>query len=137
MIRDSKESFAIKAKGEKLQKDIEALLQGAFPDHANAIKSNKMSAHGEDIQITSSEAKRCIPFSFEAKWKRKGFTNIYSAYEQAERQVSNTASTLDVSAGAVVQQEGHQPLIVMNLEDWLKLITRASASLANDNREPE
>ena len=137
MIRDSKESFAIKAKGEKLQKDIETLLQGAFPDHAHAIKSSKMSAHGEDIQITCSEARKSIPYSIEAKWKRKGLTNIYSAYEQAERQVSNTASALEVSAVAVLQQDGHEPLVVMNFEDWLKLITPLSASVANDNGEPE
>jgi len=137
MIKNSKESFEIKAKGEHLQKQMVTLLREAFPEHADAIQSSKMSAHGEDIQITCSDARKSIPYSIEAKWKRKGFTNIYAAYEQAERQVSNATSALEVSAVAVVQQDGHDPLVVMNFEDWLRLITPLSANVANDNGEPE
>jgi hypothetical protein len=137
MINHSKESNVRKAKGEKLQKNIEAQLQSAFPQHANAIQSNKMSAHGEDIKITSDEARKDIPYSIEAKYKQKGLANVYAAYEQAERQLANISTALDVYAVAVVQQEGHDPLVVMNVEDWLTLTKQLSAKAANQNGGPK
>ena len=82
MIKNAKESHLRKAKGEKLQKEIVADLKKHFPDHADNIKSSPMSAHGEDVQLTE-EARKAIPFSFEAKYKEKGLSNVYSAYEQA------------------------------------------------------
>ena len=57
MIKDKQESNARKAKGEKLQKHIVTEVKSRFPDHAASIKSSKMSAHGEDIKITSDEAR--------------------------------------------------------------------------------
>ena len=92
MITNAKESHRRKAKGEKLQKEIVADLKKHFPDHADNIKSSPMSAHGEDVQLTE-EARKAIPFSFEAKYKEKGLSNVYSAYEQAQRQTANIPTT--------------------------------------------
>ena len=83
MIKNAKESHLRKAKGEKLQKEIVAELKKQFPNHADNIKSSPMSAHGEDVQLTD-EARKAIPFSFEAKYKEKGLSIVYSAYEQAQ-----------------------------------------------------
>ena len=40
-------------------------------------------------------------------------------------------------AVAVVQQEGHDPLVVMNVEDWLTLTAQLSAKAANQNGGPK
>ena len=41
------ESFDAKAKGEKFQKDLVALIQEVLPEHKDVIVSSLMSAHGE------------------------------------------------------------------------------------------
>ena len=56
MIRNTQESFDAKAKGEKFQKDLVALIQEVLPEHKDVIVSSPMSAHGEDIQILTPEA---------------------------------------------------------------------------------
>ena len=124
MIRNTKESFDRKAKGEKLQKELADRLRKAFPQHADSIRSTPMSAHGEDIQILTPEARKDIPFSFEAKFREKGFGNTYTAFEQSARQVHAISSALSNMAVAAIQQQGHDPLIVMSTDDFLELITK-------------
>ena len=132
MIKNAKESHLRKAKGEKLQKEIVADLKKHFPDHADNIKSSPMSAHGEDVQLTE-EARKAIPFSFEAKYKEKGLSNVYSAYEQAQRQTANIPTTEYIYSVAVVQQKGHDPLVVMSADDLFRLMPKLSSDTANDN----
>ena len=74
MIRNTQESFDAKAKGEKFQKDLVALIQEVLPEHKDVIVSSPMSAHGEDIQILTPEARKAFPFSVEAKHREKGFS---------------------------------------------------------------
>ena len=123
MIRKTQESVDAKAKGEKLQKDIVARLREAFPEHAEFIVSSPMSAHGEDIQILSNEARKDIPLSIEAKYRMKGLSPVYSAYAQAAKQVEAIASTLSLKPILVIQQEGYQRLYVLNEDDLLDFIT--------------
>ena len=73
MIKNTKESYLRKAKGQKLQKEIVTDQKKHFPDHADNIKSSSMSAHREDVQLTD-EVSKAIPFSFEAKYKEKGLS---------------------------------------------------------------
>ena len=124
MIRNTQESFDAKAKGEKFQKDLVALIQEVLPEHKDVIVSSPMSAHGEDIQILTPEARKAFPFSVEAKHREKGFSPVYTAYEQAARQVNAISSALSIYAVAAIQQQGHDPLIVMSAEDFLELITK-------------
>ena len=49
MIRNTQESFDAKAKGEKFQKDLVALIQEVLPEHKDVIVSSPMSAHGKHI----------------------------------------------------------------------------------------
>lgn len=121
MIRNTQESFDIKARGEKLQKELADLLRKAYPQHADSIRSTPMSTHGEDIQILTPEARQDIPFSFEAKFRKQGFGNTYTAYEQAARQEHAVSSALSNIPVAAIQQEGHDLLMVMHPEDWCKL----------------
>tara|TARA_B100000900_G_C20071777_1_gene510327 strand:+ start:81 stop:467 length:387 start_codon:yes stop_codon:yes gene_type:complete len=124
MIRNTQESFDAKAKGEKFQKDLVALIQEVLPEHKDVIVSSPMSAHGEDIQILTPEARKAFPFSVEAKHREKGFSSVYTAYEQAARQVNAISSALSIYAVAAIQQQGHDPLIVISADDFLELITK-------------
>ena len=133
MIIDSTESNARKAKGEILQKAIEAGLKAAFPEHADDIESSPMSAHGEDIRIKSNAARKAVPVSIEAKWKATGLSNVYAAYQQAARQAEALPSTLEITPIAAIQQEGCDPLIVMSVADWLGLITQLHRLAANNS----
>ena len=124
MIRNTQESFDAKAKGEKFQKDLVALIQEVLPEHKDVIVSSPMSAHGEDIQILTPEARKAFPFSVEAKHREKGFSSVYTAYEQAARQVNAISSALSIYAVAAIQQQGHDPLIIISADDFLELITK-------------
>ena len=124
MIRNTQDSFDRKARGEKLQKELADLLRKAYPQHADSIRSTPMSAHGEDIQILTPEARKAFPFSVEAKHREKGFSPVYTAYEQAARQVNAISSALSIYAVAAIQQQGHDPLIVISADDFLELITK-------------
>ena len=132
MITNAKESHLRKAKGEQLQKEIVAELKKQFPIHADNIKSTPMSAHGEDIQMTD-EARKDIPFSFEAKYKEKGFSNVYSAYEQCQSQTANLATTDYIYSVAFLQQRGHVPLVVLSADDFFRLMPKLTSDTANDN----
>ena len=133
MITDTAESNAHKAKGESLQKDAEAKLKAFFPEFADDFESSPMSAHGEDIRIKTNKARAAFPFSIEAKWKSKGLSNVYEAYEQAARQTEALPSTMAITPVAVIQQEGYDPLIVMGFEDWITLVAQMHKSTANIN----
>ena len=124
MIRNTQESFAAKAKSEKFQKNLVALIQEVLPKHEDVIVSSPMSAHGEDIQILTPEARKAFPFSVEAKHREKGFSSVYTAYEQAARQVNAISSALSIYAVAAIQQQGHDPLIIISADDFLELITK-------------
>ena len=132
MIKNAKESHLRKAKGEMLQKEIVADLIEIFPHHAENIKSNPMSARGEDVLMTN-EARKDIPFSFEAKYKEKGFSNVYSAYEQCQSQTANLATTEYIYSVAFLQQKGHVPIVVLSADDFFRLMPKLTSDTANDN----
>ena len=106
---------AAKAKGRKLQQLVRDAILAAFPElePGDAI-SCPMGSQGQDI-ILSPAAKRIIPFSIECKARAKGFTPLYEALEQAERDDG-------LMPVAIVKQDRRAPLVVMSLGDWLKLI---------------
>lgn len=73
-----------------------------------------MGSNGSDIQL-SPAAKKAFPFDVECKARGKGFTLLYDALEQAERGKGLTPV-------AVVKQDRRKPLVVMDLEDFLRLV---------------
>lgn len=121
MIKNAKESHLRKAKGEKLQKEIVADLIEIFPQHAENIKSNPMSARGEDVLMTN-EARKDIPFSFEVKYMEKGLSNVYSAYGQCQRQTVNIPATNYLTGITFMKQKDHNSIAVLSEVDMLKLI---------------
>ena len=105
-----------KAKGRRLQQQIVADLLQRFPTLTeDDIRSTSMGAHGEDVQM-SSEARRLIPFSFEAKNQEK--LNLWDALGQAE------TNTPDGIVGAVVfKKNGKAPHITLKWTSFLDIIS--------------
>ena len=113
MITNAKESHRRKAKGKKLQKEVVELIKYYFPKYSDNIESAPMSAHVENIRL-DEVLRKVFPVSIEAKYKDKGLSNVYSAYEQAQRQTESIASTMGIKAVAVIKQRDSIPLIVMS-----------------------
>jgi hypothetical protein len=134
MITNAKESHLRKAKGERLQKEVVELILHYFPEYSDNIESAPMSAHGEDIRF-DEVLRKVFPVSIEAKYKDKGLSNVYSAYEQAQRQTESIASTIDIKAVAVIKQKNSIPLIVMSADDWIQSFKPTIQNAANTNDE--
>ena len=60
-----------------------------------------------------------------------------SAYEQAQRQTANIPTTEYIYSVAVVQQKGHDPLVVMSADDLFRLMPKLSSDTENDNGSNE
>lgn len=104
-----------KGKGRKGQQLVRDVLLEAFPAlEPDDIRSTSMGAGGADLQL-SPAAKRLIPYEFEVKVRAKGFTPLYDALKQADGHG-------DLDAVAVVKQDRCQPLAVIPLDLFVKLI---------------
>ena len=104
-----------KAKGRRLQQQIVQDLLKRFPELTDDdVRSTSMGANGEDI-LLSSAARKCIPFSFEAKNQER--VNIWSAIEQAG---SNAPQDTDVAV--VIKKNKTKPHVVLTWECFLRLI---------------
>ena len=116
-----------KQKGRKHQQKIRDDLLAAFPSlTADDVRSTSMGAGGEDI-LLSSEARRLVPFSFEAKCCER--LNIYGAIEQAE---SNCGS----ATPCIVFRKNHmKPYAAIPWSVLLQLIAPAPAAATEDSTE--
>ena len=103
-----------KAKGRALQQKVRDAILAEFPALTeDDVRSCPMGSNGEDIQL-SSAAKAAFPYSIECK-ARKGIALIYDAVAQAKTQN-------DLTPVAIVKADRKKPLVVMELDDWMKLI---------------
>ncbi|GGD64844.1 hypothetical protein GRI62_11730 [Erythrobacter arachoides] len=106
-----------KSKGRRLQQAARDAILAAFPDlEEGDVRSCAMGSQGEDLQLSPAAA-RAFPFSVECKAKAKGFTVLYDALGQAAGQNDRTPL-------AVVKQDRRKPLVVIDLDDFLKLVRR-------------
>ena len=104
-----------KAKGRRLQQQIVQDLLDRFPELApDDVRSTSMGANGEDI-LMSSAARKCIPFSFEAKNQER--LNIWSAIEQGEGNKPK-----DASLAVVIKKNKTKPHVVVSWDIFLELI---------------
>ena len=62
---------------------------------------------------------------------------MVSALEKAQRQTANIPTTEYIYSVAVVQQKGHDPLVVMSADDLFRLMPKLSSDTANDNGSNE
>ena len=106
-----------KAKGAKLQKSVCKGLLDTFPSLTpDDVRSCSMGSNGADV-LLSSAAKALIPYDIECKARASGFTALYDALEQAD-----THGSLEPIA--VVKQDRRKPLVVMDFDHFLKLLSR-------------
>ena len=101
-----------KAKGRNLQKRVRELLIEKLDIHPEDIESRSMGASGEDL-IMARAAREKFPYSIECKNQEK--VNVWSAYEQA----SDNSGKYD--AIAVIKKNNSKPLVVIDLEAFIKL----------------
>jgi len=131
MIRTTAESHQRKAKGESLQLLVRDYLRNLPNIHdPSMIQSQKMSSHGEDI-LLHDDVRKHLPVSIECKKAATGFNKTYAAMDQAIRQTAAMGSALEIIPLAMIQQDGHEPLAFVRIDDLFKLF------LSNMNTEEE
>jgi hypothetical protein len=105
-----------KNKGRLLQQYVRDKILGRLPllTKDDCI-SKSMGAGGEDI-VLSKEARKIFPFSIECK--SLASISIYKYYEQACKNSGDNIPLL------VIKANRKHPLVVIDLEDFLDLVTK-------------
>lgn len=109
-----------KAKGRKLQQDVRDKLIDLFELHEDDCKSTSMGAGGEDVQL-SHYARLRFPYSIECKNLAK--IAVYSLYQQACDNAGGHTPLL------VVKQNKSKPLAILDLDDFLAVVRRATQDI--------
>tara|TARA_B110000046_G_scaffold158320_1_gene170226 strand:- start:3893 stop:4324 length:432 start_codon:yes stop_codon:yes gene_type:complete len=110
-----------KAKGRRLQQLIVQDLLTRFPQLAeDDVRSTSMGANGEDV-LLSPTARKCIPFSFEAKNQER--LNIWGAIDQA-----GANAPRDADVAVVIKKNNTKPHVVVTWDCFLRLICPPAAS---------
>tara|TARA_B100000459_G_C8577199_1_gene201558 strand:+ start:290 stop:622 length:333 start_codon:yes stop_codon:yes gene_type:complete len=102
-----------KNKGKRLQNILRDELIKLYPDLKDDIGSQIMGMTGEDIVLTP-HARKKLPFSFECKNVEK--LNVWKSFKQCETNAGKSTPVL------VIKRNRETPKVVMNLEEWLKLL---------------
>lgn len=109
-----------KAKGRKVQQLVRDALLKLFPNlEPDDIKSTSMGVSGVDVQL-SPAAKKYIPYSIECKARNK--IGVYAMYDQAVKNGGKLEPLL------VIKQDRSKPLVVVDMEHFLKLIKEHNGS---------
>jgi hypothetical protein len=116
---DSHSSHIIKDKGEQFQQDVVAKLrevrQGFAPED---VQSCRMSAHGEDI-VLSSAARQVLPITVECKAQKRHAA--CATWKQAHRQAKELCLSQQPEPVVFIKVDGEVPLVVMRAEYALAL----------------
>jgi hypothetical protein len=104
-----------KAKGRKLQQKVRDELIARLNLQADDVKSTSMGAAGEDVQL-SPFARLRFPHSIECKARAK--IAVYEWYKQAKENAGGHSPIV------VIKQDRSDPLVVISLEDFMKLYER-------------
>ena len=105
-----------KSKGAKFQREIKELLMETFTNlEEGDILSTTMGDSGADLKL-SPAARRVFPFSVECKAQEK--VSLRQWWEQAKAN-----STDELAPLLITKQSRKEPLVVMNLQTFIKLLT--------------
>ena len=119
-----------KAKGRRLQQLIVQDLLRIFPHLTDDdVRSTSMGAGGEDVQL-STAARRCIPFSIEAKNQER--LNLWAALEQAKANAPSECEPL-----VVLKKNASKPYVLLSWEYFLQMISGAADSPSNPSSSKE
>ena len=104
-----------KAKGRRLQQQVRDRILSCF-DHLTLddVRSTSMGAGGEDVQL-STEARRCVPFSFECKNVEK--LNVWGAIDQAKENCPQGSDPV-----LIMKKNGRDAHAVIHMDVFFDLI---------------
>jgi len=104
-----------KAKGRRLQQQVRDKILSCF-DHLTLddVRSTSMGAGGEDVQL-STEARRCVPFSFECKNVEK--LNVWGAIDQAKDNCPKGSDPV-----LIMKKNGRDAYAVIHMDAFFELI---------------
>ncbi|AEC53060.1 hypothetical cyanophage protein [Synechococcus phage S-CRM01] len=103
-----------KSKGAKFQKEIRDKLLEIFPIlEEDDIKTAIMGESGEDIKL-SPAARKLIPYAIEAKAQEK--VSLRAWWEQAKANAGKHIPLL------ITKQSRKEPLVIMSLDEFLRMI---------------
>lgn len=109
-----------KQKGRKLQQSVRDAILSSFPTlEPDDVRSCAMGSGGEDLQLSPAAA-RLFPFSVECK-ARAAIALVYDALAQAATQNDRTPV-------AVIKADRKRPLVVLDLDHFLALVTNGHHS---------
>ena len=104
-----------KNKGKRLQNILRDKLVELYPELKDDIGSQIMGMTGEDIVLTP-HARKKLPYSFECKNVEK--LNVWKSFKQCEDNAKDHTPIL------VIKKNRENPKVVMDLNDWIKLIEK-------------
>jgi hypothetical protein len=105
-----------KSKGAKFQKEIKELLMETFTNlEEGDILPAVMGESGMDIKL-SPAARKVFPFAVEAKCQEK--VSLRQWWEQAKAN-----STAELAPLLITKQSRKEPLVVMDMDTFIKLIS--------------
>lgn len=111
-----------KAKGRRLQQQIVDDLLLLFPHLTrDDVRSTSMGAGGEDIQL-STNARRSIPFSIEAKNQER--VNVWAALNQCRSNAPENTEAI-----VVLKKNGENPHVLLSWSCFKSMLgSRASSN---------
>ena len=105
-----------KAKGRNLQKWVRDAILESFPSlEPDDVRSTSMGCGGEDLQLSPAARKK---FNFSVECKNVEKLNVWAAYEQASANCGKHEPLL------VMKKNRKKPLVVMDAEEFIKLIKK-------------
>jgi len=108
-----------KAKGRRLQNEIQQILLERFPQfEPDDARPAIMGESGVDIKM-SPFAQRQFPYSIEAKCQEK--LNIWDAWKQALKNMKEKTSPL-----LIFRRNHHETLVTMRIDDFFNLLEEAN-----------
>lgn len=122
-----------KAKGRKLCLETVEMILQVFPElEPGDLSVTSSGATGEDIRL-SPRALKLLPLSIEAKNQERA--NFWAAFEQAKGHASKRGG--ETYPALVARRNRTEPLMVLRLEDFLRLLRLAYVSRIFCSQSPD
>ena len=118
-----------KAKGRRLQQQVRDKILSCF-DHLTLddVRSTSMGAGGEDVQL-STEARKCVPFSFECKNVEK--LNVWCAVDQAKENCPPGSDPV-----LIMKKNGRDAHALLHMDVFFDLVQSMRKSVRKERKTP-
>lgn len=108
-----------KSKGRNLQNIVAKLIRDTFNLEASDVKGATMGESGIDIQL-SMKARSYMPYGIECKSHNR--MALFRIWEQCEQNAKKEC----LVPMAVVKENHKKPLVIVELEHFMKLLEKAN-----------